>query len=125
MPILTISLFASFSMLENIFLYVNICIDVSLHPSTTLRSETFVNHLDISNILLLTYITMCLIIVIVLNMDLNCRYISFNTRLNTLSFSNKAKSTGNLYLFLLFASYILIYEYYFIAVYPLNFRMFI
>ena len=118
---LTISLFASFSMLENIFLYVNICIDVSPHPSTTLRSETFVNHLDISNILLLTYITMCLIIVIVLNMDLNCRYISFNTRLNTLSFSNKDKSTGNLHFFLLFASYILIYEYYFIVFLPFEF----
>ena len=119
--LLTVFLFVSFSMFENTCLYVNICINVSPHPITTLRSEALVNHLDISNILLLTYITMCLIIVIVLNMDLNCRYISFNTRLNTLSFSNKANSTGNLYPFLLFASYILIYEYYFIVFLPFEF----
>ena len=117
---LTISLFALFSMFENTHLYVNICIYVSRYPSLTMRSEPLVNkfHIDVTNIVLLTYLAMCSTIVIVFNIDLKCRYLSFNTRLNTLSVSNKANRTEHLQFFLLFCIYLLIFEYYFIVFLP-------
>ena len=95
-------------------------------PSPTFtRSVRLVKHLhiDLPNILTLFFLCMCLTVLIVLNIDLNCRYLSFDTRLNTLSVSTKAKRTENMYFSLLFSAYFLIFEYYFIVFLPCEFWM--
>ena len=105
------------------FIFVDMCICVSPSPSLNMRSEALVKHLhlDISSIFMTTYVIMCLIMLIMFNIDLNCRYIPLNMRLNILSISTKEHKTENLYLLLLFSSYLVIFEYYFIAFLPCDF----
>ena len=107
-----------------LFLYGTMCINVSPTPSPTiLRSEPIVKKLQIElmTIFTLSYLCICLITVIVLNIELNCRYLSFSTRLNTLPVSTKVSRNENLYFCLLFTSYLLIFEFYFIVFLPCEF----
>ena len=89
-----------------------------------MRSDSlFANQLDLNlrDVLTSLFLFLCLIVVIERNMELNCRYLSFNTRLNTLSVPTKARRTVNLYNFLLLMSYFLIFDYYFIVFLPYEF----
>ena len=106
-----------------LFSYVNMCICVPPSPSFNMRSETLVKHLhlEMSSIFMTTYIFMCLTTLIMSHIDLNCRYLSLDTRLNTLSTSTKQNKTENLCLFLLFSMYLVIFEYYFIIFLPCDF----
>ena len=113
-------LFLSFIM----FLYVNMCLNVCSPPSPTyLRPETLVTHLemDITSILPLMLICVCLVVHILSHIDLNCRFISFNTRLNTLTVSAKERSHDKLNFYLLFLTYLLIFEYFFVVFLPFEF----
>ena len=97
------------------------CLYVPPSPSSSFtRTVRLVKHLhiDLPNILTLFFLCMCLIVIIVLNIDLNCRYLSFDTRLNTLPVSTNAKRTENIYFSLLFSAYFLIFEYHFIVFLP-------
>ena len=51
--------------------------------------------------------------------DLNCRFITFDTRLNMLTDSAKKRRHNNLYC-LLVLSYFIIFDYYFVVFLPLN-----
>ena len=84
------------------------------------RPEPLVKHLliDATSIITPTILCMCVIALILPNIDLNCRYISLNTRLNTLSVSKKTNQTNNLKLLLLLISYLTIFEYYFLIFVP-------
>ena len=98
------------------------CIYVPPSPPI-MRSEPLVKHLQISIMdnLSLTLLCVCFFVLIMSNIDLNCRFISFNTCLNTLTVSTKAKKTGSLNILILFLSYLIIFEYYFIIFIPLEF----
>ena len=97
------------------------CINVPLSPSF-MSSQPLVRHLiEKTTIFTATCLCICLTTLIVLNIDLNCRYLSFNTCLNTLPVSLKVNKTENLYFLLLFISYNLIFEYYFIVFLPCDF----
>ena len=102
-----------------LFLFcVNICINVSPSPSV-MRSEPLVKHLQmgIMEIFQITFLGLCSFIFIFSQIDLNIRYISFNTRLNTLTISKK-KCNKNLYPFLLLLLYLGTFEYFFVIFLP-------
>ena len=103
-------------------LYVNMCLNVSPSP-TYMRSEPLVSRLkiEIASILRLNVLWVCLTVLICSNISLNCRFIPLNTRLNTLSVSVKANRNKDLLFFLLFISYLSIFEYYFIVFLPSEF----
>ena len=107
-----------------LFLFVNInVLCVPPIPSTThMRSETLVSYLQIGivDILSLIVLCVCLFLTILSNIDLNCRFIPFDTSLNTLTASIKGKSNGNVHLYLL-SLYLVIFEYYFIVFLPPEF----
>ena len=88
-----------------------------------LRPVPLVKHLqfDATSIVTPTILCMCVIALILPNIDLNCKYISLNTRLNTLRASKKTSQTNNLKLFLLFISYLTVFEYYFLIFVPYEF----
>ena len=102
-------------------LCVNICLNVRPSP-TVMRSEPLVKHfqMQIMDILILMVLSLCPIIFILFEIDLNIRYIPFNMRLNTLTTSKKAKCHTNLYFYLLLLVYVMIYEYFFIAFLPFD-----
>ena len=104
-----------------LFLYVNICINVSPSPSV-MRSEPLVKHIEIGKmeIFQITLIGLWSIILFLSQVDLNIRYIPFNTSLNTLTAPNK-KCNKNMYPFLLLISYAMIFEYYFVIFLPKEF----
>ena len=115
---------AKFVFIFILFLYVNMCITVSPPPATpVMRSEPLVRHLILekSAIFKLSYLCLCLTTLIMLNINSNCRYLSFDTRLNTLSVPTKANRTENLLFFVFFSVYLLIYEYYFVIFLPCEF----
>ena len=83
------------------------------------RPEPLVKHLQINaSIFRPTLLFLCVIALILPNLDLNCRFISLNTRLNTLSVSKKTCQTDNWNLLLLFLSYLTIFEHYFLIFVP-------
>ena len=100
------------------------CLSVS--PSrypTIMRSETLVKHLqiNISSTLTLCSLCVCLAVLLYKNVDINCRFVTFNTRLNTLCVPTKTNRTDNSYFFILFFLYLLLFEYYFIVLLPFEF----
>ena len=106
-----------------LFFCVNMCLHVPPPPSPTFtRSVKLVKHLhiDLNNIFMLFLLCMCLI-VILSNIDFNCRFVSFSTRLNTLK-PKSTKNTSQLFL-LLFLSYVMLFEYYLIIFYRMNCSM--
>ena len=62
---------------------------------------------------MLVFLCVCSTVLILSHIDLNCRFITFDTRLNTLAVSTKTKRS-NLKLFILLFIYLLIFDYYFI-----------
>ena len=57
--------------------------------------------------------------IILPNIDLNCRFVSFSTRLNTLK--PKSTKTASQHFLLLFLSYVMLFEYYLIIFLPYEF----
>ena len=115
---------AKFVLIFVMFLYVYMCLNVCSPPCPTyMRPEPSVNYLDIkfTNILPLTLLSVCLAVYILSHIDLNCRFISFNTRLNTLTVQAKERSHDKLNFLLLFLSYLLIFEYFFVVFLPFEF----
>ena len=115
---------AKFALIFFSFLFVNMCLNVCLPPCPTfMRPEPLVTHLaiDITSILPLTLLCLCLVVHILSHIDLNCRFISFNTRLNTLTVPAKERSHDKLNFFLLFLCYLLIFEYFFVLFIPFEF----
>ena len=105
------------------FLYVYKCLNVSPTPTPTfMRSEPIVVCLEIefTRILLLTLPCICMVVHILSHIDLNCRFITFDTRLNTLTVSAKERRHDNLDYCLLVLSYFSIFEFYFVVFLPLN-----
>ena len=102
--------------------YVNMCLNVPLSPAH-MRSEPLVTRLkiEISSVLPLTVLCVCLTVLIFSNISLNCRFLPLNTRLNTLTVSVKANRNNDLLFSLLFISYFSIFEYYFIVLLPCEF----
>ena len=91
------------------FLFVNICLNVCSPPCPTyMRPEPLVPRLDITSILPFALLCLCLVVHIFSHIDLNCRFISFNTRLNTLTVPAKERSNDKLNFFLLVLSYLLL-----------------
>ena len=91
-------------------------------PSPTFtRSVTLVKHLhvDLYSILTLFLLCMCLTVITLSNIDLNCRFVCFRTRLNTLR-PKSSKNTSHHFL-LFFLSYVMLFEYYFIIFLPYEF----
>ena len=74
-----------FVLLSFLFLYVNMFVYVPPTRSPPLRRpEPLVKHLQINaSIFRPTLLFLCVIALILPNLDLNCRFISLNTRLNT------------------------------------------
>ena len=108
--------------LISLFLCVNMCLDVPPPPSPTfLRSVALVKHLhiDLTNTCSLLLLCICLTVIILPNIDLNCRFLSFSTRLNTLK--PKSCKTASQQLFLLLLSYVMLFEFYFIIFLPYEF----
>ena len=114
-----------------VIFFIYLCIyfiSVSFNVPPTqhsVRSESLVKvlHFEPSSMLelLLTYLCLCLIMLIILDIDPNCRYVPFNAPLNTLCVSTKANKNGNICFLLLFLSYLLIFDYYFIVFLPCDF----
>ena len=92
--------------------YVCVNIYVSM-PPTLMRSEPQVKHIQMEkvNIFKIAFIWLCLTLFILSNIDLNVRYLPFNTSLNTLNVSTKAKNNKNLNLILLFLLFLVIFDY--------------
>ena len=89
------------------------CINVSPTPSPTyVRSEVLVTGLEIEiiSILPVSLLCLCVLLYTLSHIDLNCRFISFDTRLNTLTVSANERRHKNLDLFLLVLSYLLIFD---------------
>ena len=93
-------------------------------PPPVMRSEPLVRHLllEKTTILKLSYLCLCLITLFMLNINLKCRYLSFDTRLNTLPGSTKVNRTEKLLFSVFFSVYLLIFEYYFVVFLPLDTR---
>ena len=112
---------AKFVLIFFSFLFVNICLNVCSPPCPTyMRPETLVTRLDLdlTNILPLTLLFLCLVVHILSHIDLNCRFVSFNTRLNKLTVPAKEISHDKLNFFLPFLSYLLVFEYFFVIFLP-------
>ena len=105
------------------FLYVYKCLNVSPPPTPTLmRSEPLAVYLEIeiTTNLPLTLLCICMVVYILSHIDLNCRFITFDTRLNTLTVSAKERRHENLDYCLLVLSYFSIFEFYFLVFLPLK-----
>ena len=101
--------------LLSLFFSVNMCLNVPPPPSLTFtRSVTLVKHLyiDPTNTCRLFLLCICLTVIILPNIDLNCRFVSFSTRLNTLK--PKSTKTSSQHFLILFLSYVMLFEYYLI-----------
>ena len=110
---------AKFVFILFLFLYVYKCLNVSPTPSMTyMRSEPLVIHLEIekTSILSLTLICICMVYILS-HIDLNCRFVTFDTRLNTLKVSEERR-LYNLDFCLLVLSYLLIFDYHFVVFLP-------
>ena len=110
-------------MFTDVLLYVYKCLNVSPLPSTTsMRSEPLVIRLEIemTSILPLTLLFVCMTVLSLSHIDLNCRFITFDTRLNTLTVSAKERRHENMDYCLLVVSYFLIFDYYFVVFLSLN-----
>ena len=70
--------------------------------------------IEITSILPITILCVCLFVHLLSHIDLNCRFISFNTQLNTLTVSTKKWKPNNVNFYLLLLSYVLIFESYFV-----------
>ena len=114
---------AKFVFISLYFLYVYMCLNVSPPPPPTfMRSEPLVVciEIEIKRTLTLTSLCICLVVHILSHIDLNCRFITFDTRLNTLTVSAKERRHDNLDYCLLVLSYFSIFEFYFVVFLPLN-----
>ena len=69
---------------------------------------------------MLASICVCLTVLMLCNIDLNCRFITFNTRLNTLVVSTKTR-TVYLNFSILLLLYLILFEYYFLVFIPCEF----
>ena len=119
---MTLCMNAKFVFILFYFLYVYKCLNVSLTPTPTfMRSEPIVVclEIEITRILLLTLPCIYMVVHILSHIDLNCRFITFDTRLNMLNVSAKKRRNDNLYCLLLL-SYLIIFDYYFVVFLPLN-----
>ena len=101
------------------------CLNVSPPPPPTptfMRSEPLVVclEIEITRTLTLTLLCICMVVHILSHIDLNCRFITFDTRLNTLTVSAKERRHDNLDYCLLVLSYFSIFEFYFVVFLPLN-----
>ena len=98
------------------------CISVSPSP-TLVRSETLMKHLqmDISCILTLTFLCVCVTMLLLSKIDLNCRFVPFNVRLNTLAASARSSRSRNVQLFLCFVLYLIIFDLFLIILLPYEF----
>ena len=100
------------------------CINVSPSPSD-MRPEPIVKPFQMNkmNTFTLMLLFFCSIVFILSRIDLNIRYIPFDTRLNTLTASKKASSNEYVHIFLLLLLYVAIFEYFFIVLLPYEFFM--
>ena len=117
---------AKFVIILLFFLFINMCLNISPpSPPTYIRSEALVTRfqIEIASILSLALLIVCLFVYNLNHIDLSCRFISFNTRLNSLTVSAKVKKHENLKLFLLLLSYLLIFENYFVIFLPFDLCM--
>ena len=108
--------------LISFFVCVNMCLHVPPPPSSTFtRPSTLVKylHIDITNIFTSCFLCMCLTMILLSNIELNCRFVSFSTPLNTLK--PKSIKTVNQHFLLLFLLYVMLFEYYFIIFLPYEF----
>ena len=98
------------------------CLCVSPSP-TFMRSEPLVKHLlmDISSILTLTSLSVSIVMLLLSKIDLNCRFIPFNTRLNTLATSARNSQSSNSQLFLFFALYFITFDHFLVILLPAEF----
>ena len=105
-------------------LYVYMCFNVFLTATPTyMRSEVLVKrlHIDITSILSLTFLCVCFSVHVLSYIELNFRFVSYNTRLNTLTVSAKKRRYDSVNLVLLLLSYFLIFESYFVIFLPVEF----
>ena len=117
---------AKFVFILFLSLYVSKCLNVSPAPSTTyMRSELPVKRLEIelTNMLPLTLLCVCIFLHFLPQIDLNCRFITFDTQLNTLPVSVRERRLDNFNFCLLVLSYFLIFEYYFVVFLPFNLNL--
>ena len=107
-----------------LYVYVNMYVYVpQILSPPPMRSETLIKHVrvDITSILTLFLLCLCLFALTLPTIDLNCRFITFDTRLNTLKVSTRTSRTENLHLTLLFILYLIIFEYFTIVFLPYEF----
>ena len=107
-----------------LILYVYSSLNVPPSPSTPLmRSEPLVRcmEIEITRLLPLTILCGCVAVYVLSRIDLNCRFVSFDTRLNTLTVSAKEMINVKLDLVLLILLYLLIFDYYLIIFLPFDF----
>ena len=99
--------------------YMYICLNVSPSP-TYMRSETLVIHLEIDIIYILTLSVLCACLgtYILSHVDLNYRFIPYNTRLNTLTGSSQKQRHDIVYFFLFLMVYFLIFDFFFVIFLP-------
>ena len=119
---MTLHMNAKFAFILLFSLYVYMCLDVSPPPSPTyMRSKPLVKSLEIkiTSILPLFLLCVCIVVHTLSHIDLNCRFISFDTRLNTLTISNNDRRHKNLDLILLVLSYLLLLDDYFMIFLPI------
>ena len=105
-----------------ILFFVYVFLNVSPSPHYT-RSEHLVTRLeiDITSILTLTVLCVCLGVHILSHKNLKCTFLSFNNRLNTLTITAKKRRQNKMNFFLLLSSYLLIFESYSIIFLPFEF----
>ena len=105
-------------------LYVCVCLNVPPPPpSTYMWSDPLVKRLkiEITCVLPTILICVCMGVHIISHIDLSCRFISFDTRLNTLTVRAKQKGCDDFDFCLYVASYFLIFDYYFVVFLPSEF----
>ena len=107
----------------SLYMFVNTYVCVPHTPSPTLtRSEPLVRHLlmDLSSILTIIYLFVCVTMLLLSKIDLNCRFIPFNTRPNTLAASARS-SQSSASILLIFVLYFIIFDHFLIIILPSEF----
>ena len=78
-----------------------------------MRPEPYVKHIQMekADILIIAFLWLCLTAFFLSNVDLNVRYIPFNTSLNTLNVSTKVKNNDSFHFLLLFLLFLMIFDF--------------
>ena len=84
------------------------------------EAQVILREIEVTSILPLTLLFVCVAVHIFSHTYLTCRFIAFDTRLNTLTVSATERRHDNLDYFLLVLSYLLIFDYYLVIYLPLN-----